>query len=266
MAEIIAIANQKGGVGKTTTAHATGQGLIFNGYKVLFIDLDNQANLSYTMRASLDSLTAYEVLNGKATAAEAIQHTEAGDIIAASPQLAISDRTLQAEGADLILKKALEPIASQYEFIIIDCPPALGILTINAFSAASRVIIPAQADIYSLQGIGQLYSTITAVQQYTNPELKIAGILITRYSGRAILSRDLSELLTDTAEQLKTKVYKTQIREAIAVKEAQAQKQSIFSYVAKSNPAKDYNSFINELLEDMKNTPRATQKRKKGFR
>lgn len=264
--EILAIANQKGGVAKTTTAAAVGSGLKFNGYKVLFIDLDSQANLSYTMRADLDSLTIYEVLQGKATAAEAIQHTDAGDIIAASPQLAISDRVLTAEGADLLLKAALEPIAARYEFIIIDCPPALGILTINAFTAASRVIIPAQADIYSLQGIGQLYTTITAVQQHTNPELQIAGILITRYSGRAILSRDLSDMLTDTAEQLKTKVYKTRIREAIAVKEAQAQRQDIFSYAAKTNPAKDYNSFINELLKDLQDTPRAAQKRKKGFK
>ena len=266
MAEIIAIANQKGGVGKSTTAHALGQGLLFNGYKVLFVDLDSQANLSYTMRADVEGLTAYDLLHGTATAAEAIQHTEAGDIIAASSKLAGSDRGINGEGADLILKKALEPIASSYEFIIIDTPPALGILTINAFTAANRVIIPAQADIYSLQGIGQLYSTITAVQQHTNPALSIAGILITRYNGRAILSRDLSELLTDTAEKLQTKVYKTRIREAIAIKEAQARRTDIFSYAAKTNPAKDYNAFINELLKDLKDTPKPPQKRKKGFK
>ena len=248
--EILAIANQKGGVGKTTTAHTTGQGLIFRGYNVLFIDLDSQANLSYTMRADLGGLTSYEMLNGKASVAEAIQHTEMGDIIAASSKLAISDRTLKAKNADCLLKQALKPLDSSYDFVIIDCPPTLGILTINAFTAANRIIIPAQADIYSLQGIGQLYSTITAVQQHTNPELKIAGILITRYSARAILSRDLSGLLTDTAKQLNTKVYKTRIREAVAVKEAQAQRQSIFKYAAKTNPAKDYNDFINELLDD----------------
>lgn len=248
--EILAIANQKGGVGKTTTAHITGEGLIFRGYRVLFVDLDSQANLSYTIRAELGGITSYEMLNGKATAKEAIQHTEMGDIIAASPKLAISDRALNAKSADNLLKQALKPLESSYDFIIIDCPPTLGILTINALTAANRVIIPAQADIYSLQGIGQLYSTITAVQQHTNSKLKIAGILITRYSGRAILSRDLSEMLVETAKQLKTKVYKTHIREAVAVKEAQAQRQSIFKYAAKTNPAKDYNEFINELLND----------------
>ena len=149
------------------------------------------------------------------------------------------------------LKSALEAIAKSYDFIIIDTPPALGILTINALTAADGVIIPAQASIYSLQGIGQLAATIKAVQQHTNPALQIYGILITRYNGRAILSRDISELLTDTAEQLKTKVFETRIREAIAIKEAQAHRQNIFDYAAKTNPAKDYNAFIDELLKDL---------------
>lgn len=263
MKNIIAIANQKGGVGKSTTAHAIGTGLIFNGYKVLFIDLDNQCNLSYTMEADTAGRTVYDLLHGSGTAAETIQHTKQGDIIAGSPKLAGSDRDLDKADA---LEKAIKNIAANYDFIIIDTPPALGVLSINALAVADNVIIPAQADIYSLQGIGQLYNTIEAVKDRINKNIKIAGLLITRYNGRAILSRDISQMLTDTAEQLKTKVFNTRIREAIAIKEAQAHKQSIFYYAPKSNPAKDYNNFINELIKDLQEATGQPQERKKGFR
>lgn len=246
--EIIAIANQKGGVGKSTTAHNFGQWLRLAGYKVLFIDLDNQQNLSYTMGASLDRSTAYELLSGEATATEAIQETKAGDIIAASPQLAGSDRTIT--GVEQ-LKKAIAPIKNKYDFVILDCPPSLSILTINALTAASRVIIPSQSDIYSLQALKQLSEIIETVRTKANPDLKIAGILITRYNGRAILSRDFADMLTDTANQMKTKVFENKIREAIAIKEAQAMQADIFTYSARSGAAKDYNGFITELLTDI---------------
>lgn len=244
--EVIAIANQKGGVAKTTTAHALSSWLHMNGRKSLLIDLEPQGNATYTARASVTGLTVLDVIHGRAKAADAIQHTASGDIIPAHKLLAGSDKEISNPGQ---LKKAIAGL--DYDFIIIDTPPALGILTINAFTAATRVIIPAQADIYSLQGIGELYSTINAVQAKTNPALIIAGILITRYSGRATLSRDISEMVEDTAAQLKTKVYKAKIREGIAIKEAQASKQSIFEYAPKSKPAQDYSAFIKELLKDI---------------
>lgn len=247
--QVIAIANQKGGVGKSTTAHNIGRGLIFNGYKVLFIDLDYQCNLTYTMGALNSPYSVIDLIGGK-DVLQVIQHTAQGDIITAHRSLAGADRNITGDGADLLLKKAIEPIKKNYDFIIIDTPPALSILTVNAFSCADRVIIPAQPDIYSLQGIGELYSTISAVKEHTNPDLIISGILITRYNGRATLSRSLAELLEQTATQMQTKVYKSRIREAIAIKEAQAQMQDIFSYARRSNPAKDYNAFINELLAD----------------
>lgn len=246
---ILTIANQKGGVGKTTTAAALADGLKQRGFKVLLIDLDGQGNLSYTARANTNELTSYEVLHGKATAKQATQRTEAGHIIAASPHLAGSDRDLTGAGADKRLKEALEPIRNEYDYIIIDAPPSLSILTVNALTAADSLIITAQADIYSLQGIGQLYATIKAIQQTTNKGLKIAGILLTRYNSRSILTRDLTEIAEQTAAQLKTKIFKAKIREGIAVKEAQASGQSVLTYSPKSNPAKDYNEFIKELLE-----------------
>lgn len=245
--EIIAVANQKGGVAKSTTAHTLSSWLHLNGRKSLLIDLDPQGNATYTAGAETAGKTILDVIHGKAKATDAIQHTESGDIIAASNLLAGSDKEIGAAGQ---LKKAI--VGLDYEFIIIDTPPALGMLTINAFTAATRVIIPAQADVYSLQGIGDLYSTIKAVQAKANPGLTIAGILITRYSGRPTLSRSIAELLEDTAAQLQTKVYTAKIREGIAIKEAQARKQSIFAYAPKSNPAQDYSDFIKELLTDIR--------------
>ena len=248
MTKIIAIANQKGGVGKSTTAAAIAAGLHLAGYKVLTLDLDGQRNITQTMQADGGQYTTLDILTGRARAGQAIQQTaDSGDIIAASPLLSGSDTELTSPDA---LKRALTPLRGLYDYIILDTPPALGMLTINAFTAADSVIIPAGADAYSLQGIEDLYSTIQTVRSRSNPDLKIAGILLTRYSRRAILSRDLADIITDTAEALQTKVYKTRIREAIAVKEAQAVKQSIFTYAPKSNPAKDYKSLIDEITQE----------------
>ena len=136
---------------------------------------------------------------------------------------------------------------------MIDTPPALGILTINALTACHSVIIPAQADIYSLQGIDQLSDTMQPVKKYCNPSLNISGILLTRYSSRAVLSREVAEIAEQLAARLKTKVFKTAIRENISVKEAQINQQSIFDYAKNSNAAKDYTAFIDELISTERN-------------
>ena len=248
MKEVIAIVNRRGGVGKTATAHAIGAGLTLRGYKVLFIDLDSQCNLTFDLGATTAPLTSMEVLSGTATAKEAIQHAEGGDIIPASPSLAVADTALEGTGKEHRLAEAIEPIKGNYDYIVIDTPPALGVLTINALTACNSAIIPAQAEVHSLQGIGLLYEAIQAVQKYTNPKLKIKGILITRYRGRAILSKDMKENLEATAQQLKTKVFKTPIRECIAVAEAQASQKAIYSYAPRSNATKDYTDLIEEIL------------------
>lgn len=249
MKECIAVINQKGGVGKSTTAYALGAGLILKGYKVLFIDLDAQGNLSYNMGALSKPITSLEVLTGTATAQEAIVATKSGDLIPASSVLASADALITTTGKEYRLKEALEPLKKSYDYIILDTPPALGILTVNALTACNSVIIPAQADIFSLQGIGQLSQTIQTVKRYCNPTLSIKGIAITRYSSRAVLTRDMIELLDDTARQLNTKLYKTKIRECIAIKEAQASQQDIYSYSPKSNATADYTQLIQEILE-----------------
>ena len=248
MSKTLAIINQKGGVGKSTTAEALAAGLSLKGYKTLSIDLDAQSNMTYTAGAKTDGATALGVLTGEVGIAAAIQHTDSGDIIAASKALAGADAFITNTGKEYRLKEALEPIRAEYDFIIVDTPPALGILTINALTACDSVIIPAQADIYSIQGIEQLAETMKPVKKYTNPALTIEGILLTRYRHRSVLSRELAVLAEKIAAKLGTKLLKATIREAVAVKEAQISQQSLYSYAPKAKVTEDYSRFIAELL------------------
>jgi chromosome partitioning protein len=245
----ISLANQKGGVGKSTTAQALWAGLHLKGYRVLLIDIDPQGNTTYTVGITSTTSTAYELLTRKAHVKDTIVNTPNGDIIPSNKQLIKLDLELISTGKEYKLKEALETVKEEYDFIVIDTPPALGILTVNALTASDNLIIPAQAEIYSLQGIGDLYDTINAVKKYCNPNLKIKGILLTRHNSRTILSRDMFELIGDIARQINTFVYKTIIREGVVIKEAQASQRDIFTYSFKSNVSKDYLSFINEFLE-----------------
>ena len=247
--EVTAIINRKGGVGKTATAHTLGAGLRRKKKSVLFIDLDSQTNLTYTMDANGDGLTIQDVIEDGADINEAIQHTAQGDIIPGAPGLSTADSTLTATGKEYRLKEALEKLKKNYDYIIIDTPAQLGILTINALTAANNAIIPVQAEIYSLQGIGLLNETIEAVKKYTNPVLYVKGILTTRYNSRAVISRDMQGNIEDLAKTLYTTCYKTPIRECTALKEAQAMKQDIFTYAPKSNAAIDYSAFIKEYMK-----------------
>lgn len=252
--QVIAVINQKGGVGKSTTALAVGSGFILKGYKTLYIDLDAQGNLSYTLKASGAGYNAIGVLRRPETIKEEIQTTEQGDIIASSPALSGADTLLSKTGKEYRLKEALEFIRDLYDYVIIDTPPAMGILTINALTACNGIIIPAQADIYSLQGITQLKGTIETVKKYCNSSLVILGLLLTRYNSRAVISREVAEMLEQTAKQLNTKLYKIRIRECTAIKEAQAMRESIFTYAPKSNATADYKALIEEIIkEEMQN-------------
>jgi len=249
MSKAIAVINQKGGVGKSTTALAIGAGLSLKGYSVLFIDLDAQGNLSYTLGADTKGYNAMGVLERPETAKEEIQHTPQGDIIASSPKLAGADKLLEETGKEYRLKEALESLQGAYDYIIVDTPPALGILTINALTACTGAIIPAQADIYSLQGIAQLNSTIETVKKYCNPSLSIMGIVITRFNGRSIIRREVAEMLEHTADQLHTKLFSSKIRECTALVEAQATKQNIYSYAPRSNATADYKALVDEIIK-----------------
>lgn len=245
----IAICNQKGGVGKSTTCTVLGAGLLRKGYKVLFVDLDAQGNLSYSMGITNSPRSSMELLTGTVTAKEAIIGTVQGHLIPASPALGSADVMLKDIGKEYLLKEALEPVKKNYDYILIDCAPSLGILAVNALTACDEVLIPALADAWSLQGIGLLSQTLKAVKKYCNKSLKVNGILITRYKTRAILPQQMAKLLNDTATDLGTQAYNTRIRECIAISEAQCLQQDLFSYAPKSNAVTDYNAFIEEFLE-----------------
>lgn len=251
MAYIITVINQKGGVGKSTTAHALGTGLLQKGYKVLFIDLDPQCNLTYIMQAQLSDNNSFELLKNQTPIQDCIQVVGSWHIVASSPQMTKADIEITELGKEYRLKEALQYVSRDYDFIIMDTPPALGIVTINALTACTGAMIPAQADIMSLQGIGQLNDTINAVRQYSNPDLQIMGILLTRYNNRNVLTREFTDVMRDTAQKLQTILYPVCIRECVAIKEAQAQRQSIFDYAPKSNAADDYGQLLNYVLKGM---------------
>lgn len=248
--KIIAIINQKGGVGKSTTAYTIATGLALRGYKTLCIDMDAQGNLSYTAGVNNDKPSIYDVLTNNTSTEQAIQSANFDnlDLISSSKSLSGADGFITDVGKEYKLHEALESIQNNYDYIIIDTPPALGILTVNALTACNSVIIPAQADIYSLQGIEQLSQTIQPIKKYCNHAIKIDGILLTRYSSRSILSREIAELANEIACKLNTKVFKSTIREAIVVKESQISQQSLFTYAPKSNVAADYTKLIDEIL------------------
>lgn len=250
--KIISIVNQKGGVGKSTTALALGSGLIKKGYRTLFVDLDAQGNLTTALGGDSALPGSFEaVVRGEAVG-ECIQHTGEGDLIGSSSQLIEADRMLVKVGRDYKLKEALAPLEKEYDYCIVDTPPYIGILIVNALAASSGAVIPAQADSFSLQGISQLDETIAGVRTYINPELAVNGILLTRFNGRSVVRRSVTDALMKAASgfSFEAKLYKTKIRECVALVEAQVVRKNIYDYAPRSNAAKDYLAFVDEFLED----------------
>lgn len=249
MSTVIAISNQKGGVGKTTTTNALTAGFRRKGFRTLAIDLDSQGNLSFSMGAENENIpTIYHVLKGDVTALEAVQHTSLGDIIPGNILLSGVELEFNSTGREFILREALEPLHDLYDYIFIDTPPALSILTVNAFTACKYIIIPMLADVFSLQGLTQLFDTIQQVQKYCNPSLEIEGILLTRFNSRTILSRDITETTRLISEQLKIPIFDTFIRNSITITEAQSIQEDMYSYAHSNNAVKDYSQLIDELI------------------
>lgn len=252
--EIISVINQKGGVGKSTIAQTIAIGLVNEGKRVLFIDFDAQGNSTSTLPVEYPTpKNAFSVLIDQCDVRDAIQHTEYCDIIPSSSLLSTADLALNnmiAREYQLqdVLKKA--NLDDSYDFIIFDTPPSLGFLTINTLTCSDSAIIPAQADEFSLQGIRQLYRTITNIQEKTNHNLKVRGIVLNRFNGRTVISKTVANLISKNAIEANTKLYNTKIRECTAFKEAQLVKKSIFDYAPNSNAAKDMKSLIKEILEE----------------
>lgn len=245
---IISVANQKGGTAKTSTAHALVTGAAYKGKRSLAIDFDPQGNLSFIMGADANRAGAYELMKQQAKAAQIVQYTSQGDIIPASLNLAAADTEFSGKpGRDFFLQAALEPLQDDYDVVVIDTPPTLGTLLVNALTASDEVIIPMNADILSLQGLYQLAETIDQVKSFCNKGLKVTGILLTRYSGRTVLARDIKETIEAKCAELGIPLLNTVIRDGVAVREAQTTQESLFAYAPNSNPAKDYLQLFDEI-------------------
>lgn len=258
MSKIITINIQKGGVGKTTTAHELASNLSEMKYKVLAIDLDQQQNLSAIAGAKLVGYyNIYDLLKGDCTFEDCIQEGSHYDIAVAGKKLTEAEKEFSnwddVYRLDIAIKE--NKLRDIYDYIIIDTPPNLGILPSMALTAADFVLIPVEASASGAQGLGQLYERIEKVQhpeRGTNKRLKVAGMLLTMFNDRTKFTKHIRLQLERLATEKHTKIFKTFIHTAIAVKESQGWKQSLTLYDPKSKPAKDYKTLTQELLNEIK--------------
>ena len=251
MGKIIAIANQKGGVGKTTTSMNLAAGLAYVGKKVLLVDFDPQGNATHGIGANKVGFdkTVYDVLMSDTTVEEAA-------VTLQMPPLDVLPSTIDLSGADVdmaqyevgreqLLKSKLDPIRNRYDYIIIDCPPALGLLNTNALTAADTVMIPVQCESFALEGLTQLLSTIRLVQKLFNPRLSIEGVLLTMFDVRTKLSVEVQQ---EVRKYFKEKVYKCYIPRNVRLSEAPSREESIFEYDTRSEGAKAYAQLVKEVI------------------
>ncbi len=250
MGKIIAIANQKGGVGKTTTSINLAASLGVLEKKVLLIDADPQANATSGIGIDVESVEigTYQLLEHSSSAKEAVINTETPnlDIIPAHIDLvAIEIELVDKEAREYMLKKALQEIKDDYDYILIDCAPSLGLLTLNALTAADSVIIPIQCEYFALEGLGKLLNTIKSVQKIHNPELDIEGLLLTMYDSRLRLSNQVVE---EVQKHFNDMVFQTIIQRNVKLSEAPSFGENIINYDAASKGATNYLSLAKEII------------------
>jgi chromosome partitioning protein len=250
MARVLAVANQKGGVAKTTTVHTVAAALVDEGHRTLVVDLDPQACLTYSAGIDPDGLerSVHDVLLGRCPAAEALQ--KAGDlhVLPANIDLAGTEVVLLSKtGREYVLRRALAPLVEDYEVVLIDCPPSLGILTINGLTAASEVLIPLQCETLSSRGVGQLLETIDDVRAFTNPDLAVRGIVATMYDPRTNLTR---EIIAEVPERWGLEVLDPPIPKSVKVAEAPQSGCTVLAHAPRSRPAVAYRALAATLLAD----------------
>lgn len=253
MAKIITFANQKGGVGKTTTAHIVSIGIAKKGYKVLACDLDPQANLTSVLGVDPDGdiVSIYDLFEGDCDITDAIVSTDSGvDLLVGSLMLSGADRKYSATGDEYKLKEALDGIKDNYDYIIIDTPPALGVMSLNGLATTDYLTVVMTPDYFSGKGLKQFQQTVETTKKYlNNPDLKINGLLLTRCD-RTNLSSIINDDMEEVAASLDSKIYNAKIRQGVAIRESQYLESSLFD-MKDTAVLDDYNDFINELLEEV---------------
>ena len=251
MSEIMAIANQKGGVGKTTTTINLSAALAEKNKKVLVIDMDPQGNTSSGLGIDKDELetTVYQMMIGDNTFEECVQKDvfENLDVLAANVNLAgIEIKTMDMEDRNYILKKIISPVQDNYDYIIIDCPPSLNSLTINSITTADSVLVPIQCEYYALEGLSQLIYTINLVKERLNPKLCINGVVFTMYDGRTNLSM---QVIDNVRNNLQQNIYNTIIPRGVRLAEAPSHGLPITQYDSRSTGARAYIALADEVIE-----------------
>lgn len=247
--EVIALCNQKGGVGKTTSALSIGAGLSKLGQRVLLVDFDAQASLTFAMQIK-PKRGIYEALIADCTVKDVIVKQSGYDILPATAELArLETKTNGEPGRERLLEELLEPLRKQYDYVIIDCPPSLGLNTICALSAADSLIIPMQAEYLALHGLAQILETVTTIQKRINKRLRLEGIIVTMYDGRKVLNRDIFEAIRTRYPNSFT----LKVRQNVALAETPGTGANIYDYAPSSNGAADYMVICKEILERRSN-------------
>ena len=249
MGVILALVNQKGGVGKTTTAVNLAAALHRAGERVLLCDFDPQANATsgFGAEKGAPSGTSYDIVLGKKDAASCVLHTPFGDLIPSCAALSGAGVELVgADGREYALRRALEPLREQYDYMFIDCPPSLELLTLNAICAADRVLIPVQCEYYALEGLSDLMQTLRAVKRRLNPTIDVFGVLLTMYDGRTNFSAQVAE---EVRRYFPGKVFAAVIPRNVRLCEAPSHGKPVYEYDRFSRGAQSYEQLAREVLE-----------------
>jgi chromosome partitioning protein len=246
MGIVISLLNHKGGVGKTTSAINIGAGLVELGKKVLLIDLDPQANLTISLGIPRQKYTIYEALRGEAELTP-YTYKNGMDVVTSSLDLSGAEMELINEaGREYILRELIGQVVEDYDYVIIDCPPSLGLLTLNALTSSRYVMIPLQTEFLAVQGLAKIKQVIDKVKMRLNKQLDMGGVIATMYDSRRVLNRDVVDTIH---KYFGDKVFKTYIRDTVSLAEAPAQRKDIFEYSPRSNGASDYLELSKEILE-----------------